>query len=172
MAPEAPLFNSWAGLSVRTFSAGSSSEPIHENWDVSEILPPSAALAFSFVWATGTSFPWHTASPDTACKACSLSFAPCFYSSIAFRSKPSAKQSHQTQWFPSSLHPSHPSQLLSSNLQSSPGLAAPLGMAKLHLPAWGECPSKLHLPGLGGVPNQVGCPGGWSQGGSSAAKAM
>lgn len=71
-------------LKESAFSAGSHSVPINENRDVSEILPPSAALAFSFMWAIGTSFPWHTASPASACKACSLSSGPCFYSSMSF----------------------------------------------------------------------------------------
>ena len=71
-------------LKEPAFSAGSHFEPINENRDVSEILSPSAPLAFSFVWAIGTSFPWHTASPASACKACSLSCGPYFYFSMSF----------------------------------------------------------------------------------------
>lgn len=54
------------------FSAGSCSEPVSNNRDVSGPLPPSAALAFSSLWARDTSFLWHTASLASACKLWAL----------------------------------------------------------------------------------------------------
>lgn len=149
-------------LKESALSAGSHSEPINEMGDVSEILPPSAALAFSFVWAIGTSFPWHTASSASACKACSLSSGPCFYSSLSlikFKTKP--KPHHQTHGgFPHPCTPYTPISGLSINLRGLRGLAP-------HLAMW-----NFHCPGPRGVPNQAGCPGGWSWGGSRAAKAV
>lgn len=71
-------------LKESAFSAGIRSEPVDKNRDVSEILPPPAALAFSFLWAMGNAFPWHIASPASACQACSLSSGPCFYPSVSF----------------------------------------------------------------------------------------
>ena len=94
-------------LKEPAFSAGSHFEPINENRDVSEILSPSAPLAFNFVWAIGTSFPWHTASPASACKACSLSCGPYFYFSICllFKKKNQQNTTPSLWCFPSSLHP-------------------------------------------------------------------
>lgn len=94
-------------LKELAFSARSHSEPTNKDGDVSEILPPSAALAFSFLWAIGTSFPWHTAFPASACKACSLSSGPCFYPSMSFIKKKNTTTQNPPNpgWFPSSSHP-------------------------------------------------------------------
>lgn len=147
-------------LKESAFSAGSHSEPINENGDV---WNPASFCSFGVQLSVGN----RHLLPLATCLSCQCmqglfselwSMLLSFY--VLYLKKPKQRK-HQTQGcFPLLHTPYIWIGSLSINLRMLWGLAAHLGTLK------------LHLPGPGGVPNGAGCLGGWSWGGSHAAKAL